>query len=146
MNLEIYSDEIIANRTQLTSQITGIYFLYRNEEIVYIGQSRNLHRRIIQHCYGKEFDSYSYIQCDESELNDLEFEFIAKHKPMYNSLDGLKSTHYKTLNYFKVRLDYEKFKELKKFIKRNKIFPSIFSYYDIRILKEFGYQVEAINE
>ena len=141
MNLDIYNDEIFVNRTPLNTQITGIYFLFRNEEIVYAGQSKNLHRRIIQHCYGKDFDSYSYIKCSESELNDLEFYFIAKHKPEYNSFDGLKSTHYKTINYLKSRMQYEDFSKLKKFIKKNKLYPVIFNYYDIRIFQQAGFKI-----
>lgn len=141
MNLEIYNDELIVNKKNINNELVGIYFLFKNEKIVYIGQSKKIFNRIISHCYSKDFDSFTYIECKENELNELEFEFIAKHKPELNSFDGLKSSKYKTFNFLKMNMDKEEFFLLKKFIKKNKIYPQIFNYYDITIFQKAGFGI-----
>ena len=66
----------------------GLYFLIRNEEIVYVGKSnKNVFQRISNHTRNKEFDSFSYeLHPNKSEdgLSELEAEYIAKFAPEYN--------------------------------------------------------------
>ena len=58
----MYEETNPANLTKNElKKIRGVYFLYRGEEIVYIGQSINITKRIWTHASEKEFDSYRYI-------------------------------------------------------------------------------------
>lgn len=66
--------------------VIGIYFLWRKDKIVYIGQSTNIHARIAQHRKEgrKTFDKITYVECAKEELGETERRFIKKHKPFYN--------------------------------------------------------------
>lgn len=61
----------------------GIYFLFRNNTIVYVGQTTNGLKRIFDHT-DKRFDEYTFIRCRKCELNVLEAAYIKKFKPKYN--------------------------------------------------------------
>jgi hypothetical protein len=66
-----------------------IYMLYKNDKIVYIGQTECLARRIAEHLQtDKEFDSFvvhSFIDDQYIRLKKEEI-LIRKHKPKYNSI------------------------------------------------------------
>lgn len=64
---------------------TGIYFLVSDGSIVYVGQSRNVHVRVMEHYRsGRSFDSYTYIPCDGASLDVLEAAYIDKFSPEQN--------------------------------------------------------------
>ena len=65
-----------------------IYFLIKDNEIVYVGQTKAGLSRIFQH-NDKKFDSYSIIECEQSELDELENEYIIKFNPKYNKTINL---------------------------------------------------------
>lgn len=65
----------------------GIYFLYRGLELVYIGQTVNLFRRIGQHLDDKtkEFDSYKFLEINGNiNLMKIEIFLIKRFQPTYN--------------------------------------------------------------
>lgn len=63
----------------------GIYLLYNDENIVYIGKSNNMKNRIKQHKKDKEFSNVKcIIFTDEGLVNLYEPYLIQKYKPMYN--------------------------------------------------------------
>jgi len=65
-----------------------VYYLCRGDEVVYVGQSRNLLGRIGQHSLpssGKQFDKVFYRRCDsESQMMQLELNEIKRLQPEYN--------------------------------------------------------------
>lgn len=62
-----------------------IYFLIKNEEVVYVGQTSKGLCRIYQHLDNKDFDKiYLLWVKDKNELNKLELFYILKYKPFYN--------------------------------------------------------------
>lgn len=63
--------------------ISGIYFLFKNNEIVYIGKSVSIFRRILEHKHN--FDSFSYIELPKEKLDIYEKLFILKYNPEYNT-------------------------------------------------------------
>lgn len=66
----------------------GVYFLYDKDELVYIGQSDNLYRRIGQHIAEnkKMFDRFElYPTTDRIRLEGF---LIKMFKPKYNISDG----------------------------------------------------------
>jgi hypothetical protein len=64
----------------------GIYFLIANDDIVYVGQSVNVHSRVAKHfALGLHvFDSYTYVLCSRRDLDALEAVYIQKFKPTLN--------------------------------------------------------------
>jgi len=64
----------------------GVYFLLADDEIVYVGQSVDVKKRLKQHAdYSeKTFNRFFFVQCDRLELNKLEAYYILKFRPKYN--------------------------------------------------------------
>lgn len=61
-----------------------IYFLLKNEKVVYIGQTEYGLKRILCHVTDKHFDTIKILKCDKEHLNEIETELIAKYQPNYN--------------------------------------------------------------
>lgn len=67
-----------------------IYILYWKKQMVYVGQTKNLYRRLYEHYENKEkrfthFEVYKHIK-DETERTTLEAALIKKHKPRFNKI------------------------------------------------------------
>ena len=64
----------------------GVYFLIKNKEVVYVGQTIDIFSRISKHRrLGKEFDSFSFINCDDQAQRDkLETTYILALAPWMN--------------------------------------------------------------
>lgn len=78
----------------------GVYFLVKESEIVYIGQSVNIASRIATH-YSEgriEFDRYCYVPCDRSNLNAIESLYIHMFKPVMNGR-GTEATMRNNIDY-----------------------------------------------
>ena len=71
--------------TRMPARLMGIYFLYNGDELIYIGQSRSILSRIGQHVKGgKSFDSYTFVECDEEDLDSMEAGYIKHYHPSMN--------------------------------------------------------------
>jgi hypothetical protein len=64
---------------------TGIYFLVRQNKVVYVGQGVNCGSRSLSHA-DKEFDHVFVMPCPRAELNRVEAAFISLLKPEYNAI------------------------------------------------------------
>lgn len=87
------------------TRICGCYFLFDNDEIVYVGQSVNILSRILSHT-DKKFNKISYVELDKDDLNVTEMTYIIMLCPKYNS-----NKHKKiNLNEYHIRraIDYVK--------------------------------------
>lgn len=62
----------------------GIYFLIKDSEIVYVGQSIHIHGRVKTHQKDKEFDRVFFVGCTRDELNQLEAKYIRQFEPRLN--------------------------------------------------------------
>ena len=63
----------------------GVYFLYNNRQLVYVGQTNDILRRISEHSKSKRFDDWRYVECDnETTREALECLLIYMLKPKYN--------------------------------------------------------------
>jgi len=80
----------------------GVYFLYDKGEVVYVGQTNDIYRRISEHARGnqkhgiqqKEFDDWSYVKCDDEDTREKLEALLIKHiLPKYN-ID--QKTYYKS--------------------------------------------------
>jgi hypothetical protein len=75
-------------RVILGRGVSGVYFLYHQEECVYVGQSVNVHARVRDHMrgeYAKSFDSYSWLATQLCELAALEAYYITLLQPKLNA-------------------------------------------------------------
>lgn len=62
---------------------TGVYFLFKDKNLVYVGKTTKGIKRIFQHD-DKEFDGYYFVDVPPDELSYTEKELILKYKPRYN--------------------------------------------------------------
>jgi hypothetical protein len=68
-----------------TAKASGVYFLIRDREVVYVGQSRDVLHRVARHRRdGKAFDAFSYIECDLKDMDRLEVLYIKAFVPPEN--------------------------------------------------------------
>lgn len=63
-----------------------IYFLIKNNVVVYVGKTINGKWRIKQHRYDKNYDKVYIIKCESDDLMELEDKYMMKYKPEYNIL------------------------------------------------------------
>lgn len=65
--------------------IYAVYFIYKGNNIVYIGKTTNIHRRLMEHKTRFKFDEFNYIECiDNAEMRAMEFYYISNLRPKYN--------------------------------------------------------------
>lgn len=68
---------------------SGIYFLLRKGEVIYVGQSVDVLHRIARHRReGRTFDAFSYMECDPEDLDRLETLYIKAFVPVENLTFG----------------------------------------------------------
>lgn len=60
-----------------------IYFLLKDNVVVYVGQTKQGLIRPLIH-KDKDFDTIKIIYCSEKELDNFEDKYITKYKPKYN--------------------------------------------------------------
>ncbi len=65
---------------------SGVYFLYRQGRVVYVGQAVDVRRRVASHIGEgfKIFDAVSFVACDQKDLASVEKRFIQELMPEYN--------------------------------------------------------------
>lgn len=91
INEPLLDEDEILFLAGISKRKCGVYFLIKDEEIIYVGQSVNIEARIHQHRSTKSFDRFTYIECNSEDLNKIETMYINKLKPKlnYNSLGRL---------------------------------------------------------
>lgn len=83
-----------ASRIDRMTSVCGIYFLFEDDEIVYIGQSVNVLSRVSTHITDpeKRFNRACYVPIAREELNDIEDAMIAMFKPRHNKRGLIQNT------------------------------------------------------
>jgi hypothetical protein len=67
------------------TKASGIYFLVKGAEVVYVGQSIDMLHRIARHRRdGQDFDGYACVECERDRLDELEAQYIAAFAPRRN--------------------------------------------------------------
>lgn len=75
--------EIVIERN--IHQGSVVYFLIRENKIVYIGQTQDLLTRCNFHESCKDFDRVLYFECAEDQVNEIERRLIFEFTPEYNT-------------------------------------------------------------
>ena len=78
---KLYREEEIVNSKRTYGGSSGIYFLIKGSEVIYVGQSVNVFARISSHVQYKDFDSYAYVSCSRDKLDILESLYIHTLSP-----------------------------------------------------------------
>ena len=76
-------DDILASKL-FAPKLCGVYFLIKQNSIIYIGQSQNVLYRIGTHSLRIDFDHFTYIPCKKAGLLKLETQMIKKFDPPLN--------------------------------------------------------------
>lgn len=76
------ASEIVA-QAQSPATLSGVYFLIKHGEVIYVGQSINAYDRLSAHL-SKEYDAFFVIPVDPDELLVVEARYIAFLKPRLN--------------------------------------------------------------
>jgi|OM-RGC.v1.015793613 predicted DNA-binding transcriptional regulator AlpA len=86
---ELMGERKIVEKATSVGLSSGVYFLIKDDEVVYVGQSRKLLSRLGSHVRDNlgKFDSYCYIKCDEGKLDALESLYIHLIRPKMNYSD-----------------------------------------------------------
>ena len=73
---------------QKDTPVSAVYFLLEQEEVVYVGATIDICRRIGTHLSQgtKFFNDIAVKPTDEKDLSFVEIEYIREHKPKYNKL------------------------------------------------------------
>lgn len=68
--------------------LCGVYFLFRKNKCIYVGQSTNIHVRVRDHQLPrsgtKDFDCFSYLEVPRDSLNAAEAYYITMFNPALN--------------------------------------------------------------
>lgn len=72
--------------THLFFEQCGVYVLFQQSAIVYIGKSLNVVHRVTQHRRDLRFtfDKVLVRYCQPHQLDRIETELIKEHKPLFN--------------------------------------------------------------
>jgi hypothetical protein len=71
------------------AKASGIYFLIKGSEVIYVGQSLDMLHRIARHRReGKDFDGYACVECEIDKLDEMEAQYIAAFAPRKNMSFG----------------------------------------------------------
>lgn len=85
---KLSADVILQNSTPNIAR-AGVYFLIKNDAVVYVGQSKNVLVRVSKHSInGRDFDSFYMLACEEDALDYVEAHYIRMLDPSGNRTAG----------------------------------------------------------
>lgn len=82
-NLKLYSKRNIW-RVSPNSKKSGVYILFRNNIVMYVGESGNIMQRLYSHKNKDYWDKFTYIELNYKDRMIAEALYIDKYKPKYN--------------------------------------------------------------
>jgi hypothetical protein len=116
IKLECYNEvfNLVMNLKKFTTKDkapneSGIYFLFKENVVTYIGISQNINDRILGsrgHIFEKDFDYFAFIQINKCnrDLEKIEYSLISFFNPMDNSSNkGFDLHKFLPLDYKEIR-------------------------------------------
>lgn len=88
---EIQAWSHIVEEIHIKAPADGIYFLYFENELIYIGKTKNIINRIERHI-DKQFDRIFFVplKAEDKEISDIEHTLIEHFKPPQNYISPVK--------------------------------------------------------
>ena len=132
-------EELLADREPIEKRSEPtLYFLFREHELVYVGYSIYLDRRIRVHAAdnNKDFDSFTAIRYEGEDHADIESAYIIKYRPEYNKT--LPSGRYRTKGGMRKAFDIDSL-TLNLILREYNIMPTVqlfHTYYDLEAIPE----------
>jgi len=81
-------EQLRKDATQLQGARSGVYFLFSEEKLVYVGEGWNCLLRVAEHTrrdWNKAFLSWNFVPIDDKqERKALERDLRRKYRPLYN--------------------------------------------------------------
>ena len=114
-----------------------IYFLLKDNVVVYVGQTTQGVQRIFAHCNDKVFDSFNMIECSKKKLDETEAYYITKFNPKYN-IQLPNNDTYLSINQIKnnYRIDKRAINKIVKFYNLKKYMNDIYKKIEFEIAME----------
>jgi hypothetical protein len=78
----IFSDVMPKSKKNDHFPMFCVYRLYRDGDVIYVGQSTCLPDRLTTHLV--DFDEFDFCPCEEGEMSNLEAFFIVRHQAQLN--------------------------------------------------------------
>ena len=72
----LIEDAIVAASVPVSSRRCGIYFLIKDDRVVYVGQSVHIDARLLAHAREKSFDRWHWIPCQVDALDEMERRYL----------------------------------------------------------------------
>lgn len=70
---------------------SGVYFLFMDDELLYVGKSINVGQRVFSNGHGFEWNRFAYKEVPIDDLDHQEALFIGLYKPSKNT-NGVRKT------------------------------------------------------
>lgn len=77
-----------------------VYFLLKDDKVVYVGKTLTGLFRIKEHQIDKDFDSFAFFKVDKGNIIEIEADNVFKYKPIYNKSIGAGYYYDRTNNKF----------------------------------------------
>lgn len=81
-------DYLLKNaRVEPLQLVSGVYFLFEGEEVVYVGESNDVFLRVRTHFSDPrmKFDKWAYLKIPADERREVELEYIRMFQPHLNT-------------------------------------------------------------
>lgn len=137
INMPLLDAEQIIGKSKKKNSRPGVYFLIKNEKIVYVGQSVHPEARIRDHVLQKDFDKFYIHRCKREALNALESAYIYLYSPVLNKKRlGFNHTDYcAPVQRADLLANSTKYRRHLKYEKRKGCLPHLVSEYKIKVYK-----------
>ena len=84
IGFEMYKNEDFNYSFTKLKAIHYVYILEKDNSQIYIGHSKNIYSRIVQHKMSFDFDTFYLIEYDHYNVLNVEREWIKLLQPKYN--------------------------------------------------------------
>ena len=75
---------VLASDIDQAPDCSGVYFLYSNNVLMYVGESLSIRKRLVRHQHKGKFDSFGWLRCDPAQRKRLESFYIGVLDPFLN--------------------------------------------------------------
>lgn len=139
------NEQIFKNTFSEKSSETFIYALLdEDENVLYIGKTKNIYHRIGNHSYEKSFSKWKYIKVPDEQASLVELQLYDKYSPILNSLPPQTKTHMSLDHYKNKHKVKGKITKIRKFLRDNPV-KTLGGHYPLEFLNRMALEVNNDN-